>query len=894
LQIADQHTQVVGTIDRDEDGDVLPPNTSEVINLNKRLQLDDSTPVFHNRKDKAAFLATLPTAIQLQLEQPFGKDNLKQCFYLQKTGKQALFLLYHSGYMTCRTKKKLERAFPPARQLSQLFKKYQDVDFRSMQGFQKDWQTQTELSIAHRDMTTACLIHFKMSLPALVRWIGGPHVAAHRDNATIFARIKPTCKPADYEQLVRVFTKGSPTLVNAYSNQENYQAYRQYGNHTSIEDNTAMVDKTLLKEVARGCALMIDPALMDYLENIKQTPHGILYLEHPLKKPRVVCDSSGRPEVWCEAINDWTHKKNEPKLEFAISFVTSLIWIWNLRIQYPDREIYVCDDDASMAFKQVKYPPNLAGLHCSVINDILFVGTAQTFGDCTSPPNWEPVAICRKQHARALWYCNDTTARTIPLLPTIEHQTAPTVEEIHTFVRANRDSKNTGVLDEQGKRKPPPYPHHVDDNLYADVEEFLVQTVCASALAIYEILGFPDERQVGALSLEKLDTMYRPTRVTVGYRIDTRSMTVSFLQYKRQEIIDEIQRWLVEPKFTLLQGAELCGKLESASTCNRWVRPYFFSVQNTIRSVLTSKWNSIRHYYKRRGVDPRVKYDLPKHLARRLGPLIAREKAKLLWHSKATFDIPKHVCQDLGLIQTWLRDHTIPWQKSIAHWIPRDPTFVTAGDASQHAGGALSEELRFWFDVHWTERVKRGCKLLPSDPEFIHINCLEFVVVLLQLAASIVALESGYAQRIYGGAIPEIPHLLVWTDNTASKSWANRVTTSARKAQPLLGILSNLLRRSNIGFETEHIAGLSNDGPDFISRPALANGLALSHFARSQQIIANDKRLTSWAFFRPSHEFTSLLESMLFIGHWAAPPSLPKNLGHFEPTVSTGSHFVWI
>jgi hypothetical protein len=222
-------------------------------------------------------------------------------------------------------------------------------------------------------------------------------------------------------------------------------------------------------------------------------------------------------------------------------------------------------------------------------------------------------------------------ARTIPLLPAIEHQTPPTVEETRTFVRPNRDSKNPGVLDEQGNRKPPVYPHHVDDNLYADVEEFLVCTVCASALAIYEILGFPDGQQVGALSLKKLDTMYRPTFVTAGYHIDTRHRMVSFLPYKRQQIIDDIQHWLLKSTFTLLQGAELCGKLESTSMCNhRWVQPYFFLVQNTIRVILTNKWDRICNFYKRKGVDPRAKYNLPKHLASRLGPLIAREKAKLL------------------------------------------------------------------------------------------------------------------------------------------------------------------------------------------------------------------------------------------------------------------------
>jgi hypothetical protein len=893
-RVANKITATLIALDVDEDGDVVPPTTSEVI-VTKDPQLDSSTPIFRSKAAKDAFFDTLPSTIQLQLDQPFGKDNLKQCYYLQKTGKQALLHIYKSGYMTNSVKKKLECAFPPARQLNQLLRRYRDVDFSSLKGFQNNWQTLTELPLAQRDMATACLIHYNFSLPALVRWIGGPHTAEHRDNDTLFARLKETCCNEDYQQLVRIFTKGSPTYVNAECKQDNYNAYRNYGNHSSVNDNPAMVRKTLLKQVARGCSLMLDPDLTDFLENMKQTPQGILCLDHPYKNPRVICDSSYRPEDWCEAINDWTDKKNEPKLVFAGAFLATLTWIWNLRIQYPHEEIYVCDDDASNAFKQVKYPPNLAGLHSYVINGILFIETGQTFGDCTSPSNWEPIAVCRSQHAQALWHRSDTIDRTLPLLPPIEHQTPPTEQEVKFFVQANRDSQNNGVLDEHGQRRSPPYRHHVDDNLYADVAEFLVKTVCASALAIYEILGFPDGRQVGALSMEKLDTMYRPERKTVGYHICTRTMTVSLPQYKRDQTALVIEPWLTMETFTLLQGAELCGKLESASTCNRWVRPFFFSIQNTIRAALTKKWQSIRGYNKRMGIkQKRAKYNLPKHLERRLGPLIARDKAKLLWHSKCTFHIPSQVVQDLALLQNWLQDPTIKWERSIAHWVLRDPTFVTAGDASQLAGGAMCEELCFWFDVIWSDRIRRGCKLKPDDPGFIHINCLEFTVVLLQLAACIVALESSYATSVCGNKIPEIPHLLVWTDNTASKSWANRVTSSARRAQPLLGILSNLLRRSNIGFETEHIAGISNDGPDFISRPELANHVALSHYDRSKQIIANDERLKSWAFFRPSLEFTSVLESMLFSGLWVVPQSLPKNLGHFEPTVSIGLPFVSI
>jgi hypothetical protein len=197
------------TLEVDEDGDTVPPTTSEVI-ATKGPQLDSSTPIFRSKTDKDAFFATLPSAIQLQLDQPFGKDNLKQCYYLQKTGKQALLHLYKSGYMTNTVKKKLECAFPPARQLSQLLRRYRDVDFSPMKGFQTNWQTWTELPLAQRDMATACLIHYNFSLPAMVRWIGGPYTAAHRDNEIIFARLKKTCVDEDYRTARSNLHEGIP------------------------------------------------------------------------------------------------------------------------------------------------------------------------------------------------------------------------------------------------------------------------------------------------------------------------------------------------------------------------------------------------------------------------------------------------------------------------------------------------------------------------------------------------------------------------------------------------------------------------------------------------------------------------------------------------------------
>jgi hypothetical protein len=487
--------QLVSTLlrpsDCEENGDNEAPTMSEVISP-RCSPRDPQTSIFRTQANKDAFVATLPKKTRLQLDQPFGEDWLTQSFYLQKTGTQALFFIYKSSHMTKAVQRRLESFYLPARELRTLFKKHALVDFWSIQVFQENWEKQPSLSLAQQDMTTACLIHCNLNLPALVRWTAGPHAAEHCVNSETFACLKETCQEENCSDLVRVFTQGSPTLINAHCSQENYRTYRKHDNHSAVTDNPAMVTKMPVKEVSRGCSLMLDPAIMDCLKNIKQTPHGTLCLDHPCKSPRMVCNSANRPKIWCEAINDWTDKKNEPKLTFATAFVETLAWIWNLQITCCRIEIYVCDNDITKAFKQAKHPPNLAGLCCKIIDRILFVDcilfidTGQTFGDCASPSNWERIAIARSQHAQALWHRADTVERGLPQHAAPHPASSSTNREAATFAWANHDSTNQGVLDNNGNRKAPSYRHHVDDALHADVTEHLGQTVCASALALYK------------------------------------------------------------------------------------------------------------------------------------------------------------------------------------------------------------------------------------------------------------------------------------------------------------------------------------------------------------------------------------------------------------------------
>jgi hypothetical protein len=150
------------------------------------------------------------------------------------------------------------------------------------------------------------------------------------------------------------------------------------------------------------------------------------------------------------AINAFTCKETEPEIDFPKAWLMRLAWLWNLRITYPWLEIYLGDDDVSGAFRQVKYNPNVVAMHAFLVFGVLFMSTGQTFGDCTSPASWEPVARSRQQYARYLWHQANTLARALQHLPVLHFADPPTAATVGSFVQATPDLLNPGVLDAGG------------------------------------------------------------------------------------------------------------------------------------------------------------------------------------------------------------------------------------------------------------------------------------------------------------------------------------------------------------------------------------------------------------------------------------------------------------
>lgn len=126
------------------------------------------------------------------------------------------------------------------------------------------------------------------------------------------------------------------------------------------------------------------------------------------------------------------------------------------------------------------------------------------------------------------------------------------------------------MLDEEGHCLPPPFNHHVDGCGTANIRVFVPRGVEASALALYNILGFPTPEVPNAQSKDRLDSWYGPKRKFVGCLFNTRRMTVDMPEYKRQELILQLEAWLIKPSFTLVEAAELPGILENHTRYAKW------------------------------------------------------------------------------------------------------------------------------------------------------------------------------------------------------------------------------------------------------------------------------------------------------------------------------------
>lgn len=177
------------------------------------------------------------------------------------------------------------------------------------------------------------------------------------------------------------------------------------------------------------------------------------------------------------------------------------------------------------AFRLMTYHPNCCSLHSSIQCNYCVINTGGTFGNNTSPSNFDPIGMAWRQLAQSL---RQTVATAAVLakghLLDLNLAPPPTPEEVAAFAQADCDELNTGVLGNEGGRKSPLYNMHVDDVLYADIGQYTIDTICVSILALFWVLGFPSTPLVPPpLRTDKFDSFYNHERCLAGQQFNSRT-----------------------------------------------------------------------------------------------------------------------------------------------------------------------------------------------------------------------------------------------------------------------------------------------------------------------------------------------------------------------------------
>ena len=609
------------------------------------------------------------------------------------------------------------------------------------------------------------------------------------------------------------------------------------------------------------------------------------------EKPRLIWNGTSKRSAHEVAMNDITPTENEAQITFGYVFMAFMIWIYNLRISFPDEEILLAFMDITACFRWPRINPDLVGAFGFLIGAYYFAANAMVFGSVASASSWEPFRRAIECLA-AVYFANKSLAiKHKYWLDMIRWADEPGPEV--AFTKAKACTKNKGILDSSGTPKPTPHFIYVDDDLLADTRSRMYHTLAAGLKAIFDLLGWPALllRQC-AVSLQKwraLEVMH--CIVLLGLVFDTRAMTVGITTEYRQEVIDLMESdWNGERDifFTVPQIEKLIGKLGRIGQAFRPIyhlMPHLYSsVAYALRdnkSFLVSTSAAFRKLIKtaKRShlqADNITKQDI-KEINFAVGQASRRQH-----RCDKRYKMPISLRRELALILRLLKDKTILLCTPFAHIVPREENFETACDSCKEGGGGWSTDLTFWWHIAYKREVVRRA-YLPNNKHglLVSINSLEFFCVIVNFAAAICALAAGHA------TIDDVyPVLLNWCDNISACAWVNSKCKESLIGRRLALVFVGLLLNSNMGIQAEYLNTVKNFIADDISRlRKIATDKNSFNFDYAKLLSTYPEQLTGCKQFHPSELLLSTLYDVLLNNVSPDPLTIkqwtPEMLGRF-------------
>jgi hypothetical protein len=153
--------------------------------------------------------------------------------------------------------------------------------------------------------------------------------------------------------------------------------------------------------------------------------------------------------------------------------------------------------------------------------------------------------------------------------------------------------------------------------------------------------------------------------------------------------------------------------------------------------------------------------------------------------------------EELSFIASALNpDSGIKFETPIAQLIPRTPTASIIGNSSLLACGGYSVTLKFWWHPNFPKEVVERTLLHlkdNSDKNFVSINCLKYVTIIIDYCAALTSLASNKMNN------DPHPVVLCVTDNTSALNWTLHTSIKSAIGRALARFFCGLLIGSDVG-----------------------------------------------------------------------------------------------
>ena len=761
------------------------------------------------------------------------------------------------------------------------------IDFSVLRHPRTNYATQERICRQRIWLLAACAVHYNLDFGLVTRYLGGEYTATHRDAHAIINQVRGLISNEDLSHIERIITVGCPSYFNYEESDKNKEVFLKRARSVTLPID--IVEKTLNKEERNSHIIPFPSFLVRASTTAHHVPQALIQKEG--KKDRLVWDGSTKRSHDDIVMNELTPTDLEAMITFGAMYMAYLTWIWNLRITFPDVDIFLGFIDISSCFRWPRIFPCLVGAFGFIIGSIFYAANAMVFGSVASASSWEPFRRAIAALASSYGRDDNILAKHMDMLQQINIH-SPTIDGPDTqgITPATPCTINKGVAKGPDKKLiSTPHFIYVDDDLIADTAPRLPYTLANIIHAIYSVMGWPEPlvRPTPVAEDKWLLLHLRTRQVLLGLVFDTRKMTVEISDEFRAEALSLLRSSWHKNRvsFTVHEIEILIGKLARLGQAFRPIyhlMPHLYASvayalnQNKSFLVSTSKqFRSIIQTIKKLRDTSDDKNDSAISFS-------LKRSAQLIHRSKQKYRIPVSLREEIDYITELLSDDTISLSVPIAHLVPRSPQFTAAADSCKKGGGGWSLDLKFWWHLPYPETVITRAYLKNNKSGLlVSINVLELVCVIVNMAASI------FACYFDNEDLSSCPVLLNWCDNTAACSWVSYRCKNSLIGRRLARLLVGLLMGTKLGIQAEWLSTIDNSLADEISR--ITKPINKNYFDY-ESFLSTHPSLSNCRIFQPSQVLLGMIWDVLLNESSPDPLTVrtlkPQDLGSFISSTS--------